>query len=275
VQALLMTRVKDLVLDLDDCTPEDMFSNFQTYIKMRQEWRDSVENGSTVQEVVSPLVVFEEAMKHSKMKAGWAASAELGNQRAEWIKDVAQATSFSQMLYQVKVLAWFIGRRQKARSSLKIASIFTGEMRLTRARAGISKPSRAAKEADERVELSSSDDDNDKMEEEEPEWNDKEGSDDENPRRSARSTRASTSGASGRSSRVASRSAQAPATRKSARATRSSKRTRGSEESESAADADSDGDDSDSSNNKTRRATRNTRQRVTRGAYTDLNSDSD
>jgi len=50
-----------------------------------------------------------------------------------------QASSFSQMLYQVKVLSWFIGRRQKARSSLKIASIFTGEMRLTRGRAGISK----------------------------------------------------------------------------------------------------------------------------------------
>jgi hypothetical protein len=92
-----------------------------------------------VEDFKSPLVMFEEAMRHSKMKAGWAASAETGNQRAEWLKDVGLAVSLSQMLYHVKVLTWFIGRRQKARSSLKIASIFTGEMRLTRARAGIVK----------------------------------------------------------------------------------------------------------------------------------------
>ena len=78
-------------------------------------------------------------MKHAKMKPGWAASADMGNHRAEWLKDVGSAQTLSQTLYHVKVLTWFIGRRQKARSSLKIASIFTGEMRLTRARAGIVK----------------------------------------------------------------------------------------------------------------------------------------
>jgi hypothetical protein len=98
-----------------------------------------------VEDLKGPLVIFEEAMKHSKMKAGWAASAEMGNQRAAWVKDVEQAATLSQMLYHVKVLTWFIGRRQKARSSLKIASIFTGEMRLTRARAGIVKVCRACK----------------------------------------------------------------------------------------------------------------------------------
>ena len=86
-----------------------------------------------------PLLIFEEAMKHCKMRQGWAASSESGNQRAVWIKDIGAATTPSQMLYQVKVLTWFIGRRQKARSSLKIAPIFSCEMRLTRARAGIVK----------------------------------------------------------------------------------------------------------------------------------------
>ena len=42
-------------------------------------------------------------------------------------------------------------------------------MRLTRARAGITKPSRAASEADDHVELSS-DNENDDMEEDEEEW---------------------------------------------------------------------------------------------------------
>ena len=48
-----------------------------------------------------------------------------------------------QMLYQIKMLTWFIGRRQSPRSSRKIAPLFngTGEIRMTRARAGIVKVS--------------------------------------------------------------------------------------------------------------------------------------
>jgi hypothetical protein len=47
-------------------------------------------------------------------------------------------------------------------------------------------PSRAAKEADERVEVSSGNDGDD-VEDEEEEWEDQEGSDDEAPRRNTRS----------------------------------------------------------------------------------------
>ena len=43
--------------------------------------------------MVGPVIVFEEAMKHSKMKTGWAASVELGNQRAEWVKDAGLVCS--------------------------------------------------------------------------------------------------------------------------------------------------------------------------------------
>ena len=100
-----------------------------------------------VEDLKNPLVVFEEAMKHSRMKQGWAASSETVSVRATWVKDVCEVATLLQMLYQIKMLTWFIGRRQSPRSSRKIAPLFngTGEIRMTRARAGIVKVSLQAR----------------------------------------------------------------------------------------------------------------------------------
>ena len=288
VQALLLSRVKELILDLDDCTPEDMFTNFQAYLRSRAQWRESVENATSVQDLRVPLKFFEDAMKHHKMKPGWAPSTEHGCQRQPWLEDVTEAASLSQMLYYVKVLTHFIGRRQKARSSLKIASIFTGEMRLTRARAGIVKPSnKSAHGGDGDIELCSDNNENlqdeveeEEEEEEEEEWveNEKEVSEEEVPRRgSRRSTRVSArSKADG--SRGSSRFSQAPVTRKSSRETRPSTRTRGLFDRIVADYSDLQGADSDASSDgsaqKSRPRTRRTR-RVSRGACAELGSDSD
>jgi hypothetical protein len=125
----LLGRAKEVVSDMGEFIPEGMFTDYDRFsAEERPAWLSALAESESVDGVRAALLALKEALNHGKMREGWDAI------HAVWVKDLGEARTLAAVLYFARQLQVFVGK-MKAKPG-KIAAIFTGSDRVTRARAG-------------------------------------------------------------------------------------------------------------------------------------------
>ena len=123
----IFQRAQDVLLNIEECTPEDMYEDWQFYFhQKREEWRAATASAADIQSLKnhlircvifyinprlhdwSALVRLQNFLKATKLREGWDTVQKV------WIKDVEEATTVCSLLYLMKQLRVYIGRQVKS-----------------------------------------------------------------------------------------------------------------------------------------------------------------
>jgi len=122
--AMALMRCKEVVMELEARTPENMFSDHNVWRGKRADWSENLLSAMDTPGVAAALGFFETELKRGKMQEGWEGV------RVKWLQDAASAKTCAGVNYLVKQLKVYIGK-EKARPG-KLASASTAPQRLTR-----------------------------------------------------------------------------------------------------------------------------------------------